>query len=633
MRMISGRFSAVAALLCALLGVTAWGTDSRKQATASGVSSLPADAQASISAALGRDLLDYHVRMKHGALATENARQRLKAEFSDRGVSIETGNTHWAMSLLGYGHGDALTAATDTAPHAIANRVEYRRGPITEWYVNGPLGLEQGFTISKRPGNGKGQPLTIALTLSGDLTPSVDGDGKGLALAGGRGGASLVYTGLTARDADGKDLHAWLEVRGKQLLLRAGEAGARYPVAIDPLVQLAQLTASFGTVGDSVGYSVAISGNTVVVGAPFEAAELGAGYVFVKPASGWANMTQTAKLTASDGASGDLLGLSVAISGNAVVVGAPNAYGAGSAYVYVRPAQGWTNITETAKLTPSNPAFQYGSLGWSVSISGDTIVAGVPDAQPVSGNSSEGGGCVFVKPAGGWVSMTETADLSALHPQNNDYLGQSVAISGNTVVAGMPGWNGGGSAGQGAAYVFVRPANGWVSMTETAELLASDGRLYDQLGTSVAINGNIAVAGAPLATIGFNEYQGAVYVFTAPAGGWTDEYQTAKLTASDGLPGDELGYSVSLDGKDLVAGAPNVFIGSKAYQGAAYAFREPANGWVNGTQTTEFTESRGLAYDGFGSAVSGSGGTAAVGTPGGVLGGPGVIGRAYVFGP
>src|SRR4029077_797489 len=110
-----------------------------------------------------------------------------------------------------------------------------------------------------------------------------------------------------------KKLQASLEVQGERLLLKVDDSSARYPIVIDPIVQSAELTASGGQHEDQFGYSVAVSRNTVVVGAPGVNFGQGATYVFVKPAAGWSNMMQTAELTASNGAASDSFGYSVAI--------------------------------------------------------------------------------------------------------------------------------------------------------------------------------------------------------------------------------------------------------------------------------------------------------------------------------
>ena len=253
--------------------------------------------------------------------------------------------------------------------------------------------------------------------------------------------------------------------------------------------------------------------------------------------------TETAKLTASDGAGGDSLGTSVAVSGDTVVVGAPLDSGAtagqGSAYVFVKPGGGWVSATETAKLTASDGAAD-DSFGHSVAVSGDTVVVGA-GFDNVGPNANQGSAYVFVKPGGGWVSATETAKLTASDGAGNDRLGQSVAVSGDTVVVGAYFDNVGTNADQGSAYVFVKPGGGWVSATETAKLTASDGAAGDRLGQSVAVSGDTAVVGAYFDDVGTNANQGSAYVFVKPGGGWVSATETEKLTASDGAVNDLFG--------------------------------------------------------------------------------------------
>src|SRR6266849_8402020 len=139
------------------------------------------------------------------------------------------------------------------------------------------------------------------------------------------------------------------------------------------LNQLAALTASdSGGRGDGFGVPIAMSGDTIVVGAPF-AHGTGAAYVFVKPKSGWANMTETAELTASDGYPFLEFGLSVGISGNTIVVGS---FGHNAAYVFTQPQGGWKNMTETAVLSNNNGVATL--FGEYVAIDGTTIAVSEP---------------------------------------------------------------------------------------------------------------------------------------------------------------------------------------------------------------------------------------------------------------
>jgi uncharacterized protein (DUF2345 family) len=424
-----------------------------------------------------------------------------------------------------------------------------------------------------------------------------------------------------------------MEVRGEELLLRVDDAGARYPIVVDPFVQQAKLTASDGAVSDGFGFSVAISGDTVVVGAPGKNSFQGAAYVFVKPIGGWnGNLTQTAKLTASDGLTFDLFGYSVAISGDTVVVGARSKNGSrGAAYVFVKPSSGWSgNLTETAKLTASDGAVA-DEFGFSVAISGDTVVVGAPFAD-ISPNSNQGTAYVFVKPGSGWSgNLTETAKLTASDGAVADEFGFSVAISGDTVAVGALGDDIGANSNQGAAYVFVKPSGGWSgNLTENAKLTAFDGAAFDLFGFSVAISGDTVVVGAPRK----NSSQGAAYVFVKPSGGWSGNLtENAKLTAFDGAAFDEFGNSVAVSGDTVVVGAPFDDIGANTDQGAAYVFVKPSGGWtMTSTFDAKLTASDGAADDEFGRSVAISGGTVVVGARFADIGTNADRGAAYVFG-
>ncbi|HEY6292912.1 MAG TPA: FG-GAP repeat protein [Terriglobia bacterium] len=583
------------------------------------LASLPPVAQARISGALGRDLPSYQVQRLAGVRASgfeaRNPRQRLRADFTSGGLSVHSGQAVWRLALAGFGYDRVarevargvetrsvdlrLSAGTRegqdmhnrsappaVSPVATGNRVEYRRGALIEWYVNGPLGVEQGFTLSRLPPkdkepstndqglrtNDKGL-LTISLKLSGSLKTSVR-DSTGLTLSR-DGHPVLRYTGLTAYDANGTELRAWLELQGQRLLLRADDAGARYPITIDPIVQLAELTASDGAASEALGSSIAISGNTVVAGAPTGSALGGAAYVFVEPATGWANMTQTAKLTTTDSQRPGELGASVAMSGNTVVVGAPlvlvdGHVDQGAAYVYVEPPGGWKDMIATAKLTAFDGEDD-DFFGSAVAIDNGTVAVGAP-AELVPGMAY-----VYVEPSGGWktTSMYD-AKLTASDGTTYDQFGGSVSMSGNTIVTGAQHTR--------AAYVFVRPAEGWTSMTQTAELTAS-GRPGGDLGISVSISGNTIVAGAPTTPLTY-DLEGAVYLFVKPAAGWANMAPTATLTASNARYGASLGQSVAISGNTVLAGA----IGAgPSLGGAVYVFVEPKAGWVTMTQTSEFT--------------------------------------------
>ncbi len=336
--------------------------------------------------------------------------------------------------------------------------------------------------------------------------------------------------------------------------------------------QQAKLTTYDGDVPDLFGFSVCISGDYAIVGAFIDDLDQGAAYVFEKPAGGWSDMTQTAKLTASDAASGDNFGYSVSISGDYVVVGA---YGAGdgsyvgAAYIFEKPATGWADMTQTAKLTASD-GDDNDDFGIKVSISGDYAIVGASQRW-----YDHGSAYVFEKPATGWTDMTQTAKLTASDGDESDFFGTSVSISGDYAIVGAYGDDYNGSR-TGSAYVFEKPAGGWSDMTQTAKLTASDGELGDYFGFhAVSISDDYAIVGA--CGVG-SYYVGAAYIFVKPATGWADMTEKAKLTASDGAEGDWFGISVCISGDYAIVGAHGDDVSgdpSGEAEGSAYIFGLP----------------------------------------------------------
>ncbi len=307
-----------------------------------------------------------------------------------------------------------------------------------------------------------------------------------------------------------------------------------------PWVQLAKLTPSDCPDLWDCDTSVAISGDTVVVSGGDSEPEA---YVYVKPATGWADMTETAKLTTSDGATL----WSVAIDGDTVVAAS---FTSNLAYVFVKPAGGWVDMTETATLTLTGS----GEAGSQASISGDTVV--------VASDYGVDGVFLFVKPASGWTNMTETAKLTASGSGCGRYFAEWLAISGDTVVA---------TGGGGPACVFVKPAGGWTDMTETAQLTAS----HSQPLFAVSVSGDTVVAGDTGAKIGSHKNQGAVYVFVKPAGGWTNMKETARLTVFNGKAWDQLGFAVAVTPTRVAVTAEY----SSQIPGVVYVYHKPASGW------------------------------------------------------
>lgn len=340
------------------------------------------------------------------------------------------------------------------------------------------------------------------------------------------------------------------------------------------------LTASDGIEGDYFGYSVAISGDCIVIGAYKDGENnQGAAYVFEKPLSGWTDMTETAKLSVSDDYDDyDCLGYSVNISGDIIVLGASrddvsNSSGIarGSAYVYEKPLDGWVSMTETAKLTASDGQ-NYDEFGCSVDISGDCIVVG---AQMEEGDGeSRGAAYVFKEPFVGWTDMTETAKLTASTPEDYDFFGASVSIDGSTIVVGTPG-------NSGLVYVFNRQAIGWENWDESALLHSLPESVNANFGSSVCISNNDILVGADFDQTDGYQY-GAAYIFTKPATGWEDTIPSAKFSSATGSGFVSLGKSVSVSGDNCFVGCfSNDSIDHRA--GAVSTFSKPGSEWVDTT--------------------------------------------------
>ena len=392
----------------------------------------------------------------------------------------------------------------------------------------------------------------------------------------------------------------------------------------DLRVQVGELNAEgVGAFGSASGVAITADGATAVVGAA------GAAYVFTTGPSGWGDAIQVARLGASDGVAA-YFGHSVAISddGATVAVAAmmtqigANA-SAGAVYVFTRPAAGWSDGVEPARLTASDDGAG-DQLGYSLALSADgtTIAAGAQlwNLGPSGTVVTAGKAYVFTRPATGWASRTETAQLTASNRAAGDCFGSGVAVDrdATTIVVGARLKTILGVECEGAAFVFVRTSPTLQSWSEAATLtlpLPSDIRYADQLGDSVAVSrdGSTVVAGA----IARGSIRGAACVYVRPASGWAStSAATADLTASDGSVSDWLGSSVAMsaDGSLIVAGAPGKQIGIGSGEGQAYTFVRPAAGWASATESSRFLGPSGESFGlGAACAVTGDGSVVVVG--------------------
>ena len=302
---------------------------------------------------------------------------------------------------------------------------------------------------------------------------------------------------------------------------------------------------------DEFGTAVALSGDTMLVGAPQGFAHSGLqGSVFVYEYDG-ASWNQTARLAPFDASVEHMFfGVSVAIDGDRALVGAYGGNGyAGSAYVFERSGSVWT---ETAWLTASDAEVP-DSFGWSVALEGDRALVGAH----TEGSGSSYGAVYAFEHATTW---NEVAKLTPSDPTPGKFFGSSVALSDMLAVIGAIGDDSIGQA-TGAAYVFEWSGSTWV---ETKKILAPDQTENDVFGSSVALNDSRVLVGASA------DGAGSVYASRRQGSDWVHE---AKLLASDGTISDNLGFSVAMQGDLVLAGAPNL---SQNGPGKAYFFQIPS---------------------------------------------------------
>lgn len=406
----------------------------------------------------------------------------------------------------------------------------------------------------------------------------------------------------------------------------AADGALGIPSVTDSSAWLEQkVSADDGTYLGAFGWSFAMEGNTALIGAYYQTIGAnsfqGAVYVFTESNGVW---TQTQELTASDGAGGDNFGTSVAIDGDTVLIGAPSvAIGSnlnvGAAYVFTRSGGTWI---QGQKLMADDGAAS-STFGISVAVRGSMTLIGAHGAA-INGQNSQGAVYAFTASGGTW---SQAQKLVASDGVASDQFGQQLSLDahGTTVVIGSDQATYADSfPGTGAAYVFNLQGDTW---TQTQRLEADDGQLADYFGRWTAIQGSTIVIGAPASPdSGGNPFMGSAYVFTESGGTWT---QTQKLTADDGVSGDFFADAVAIAGNTILIGAPGATIGGNPFVGAAYVYSFDGASW---NQSDKIVPSDGAYGDEFGYAVALRDDlTALVGSPHPTDDGSGSTGAAYFY--
>lgn len=554
-----------------------------------------------------------------------NPGQDITARFLDDGARIESGHPGggWRalLRLEAMGRSASLLPVGPANVTADSRRVEYHRAQVTEWYENREDGFEHGLTVAARPpAAGSGGPLRIVIALEGvSARPAVDprGPGAAIELVTPGGTPVLRYGDIKAWDSRGTPVDAAMRAEQGRVILTVADAGAAYPLTIDPLIvsleqKLGPGVTGDGAGGDWFGRSAALDGNTAVLGVPYDntaaGASAGSAHVFIRNGEGW---YWEGKLSAADGTTNDYFGASVSVSGDTAIVGS---YGddtgagqdSGSAYVFIRVEGIWG---QQAKLTAGDgaPADQFGR---SVSADGDTAMIGASRDDAGAGSAY-----AFVRTGTNWGQQ---AKLTAGDRLSNDAFGSSVALDGDTALVGAPDDSTAAATSSGSAYVFVRGGGAW---NQRQKLTASDPGQYDHFGASVALDGATALVGAKEEGWPAGSDFGAAYVFVRGGSTWS---QQAKLASDIGGEDREFGRSVALSGDTALVGAPYAGV-----SGSAFAFIRSGTAWG---QQAILTPGDGGDGDEFGYAVALDQDTALVGAPGDDIPGVGeVAGSAYVL--
>jgi hypothetical protein len=539
-----------------------------------------------------------------------NRAQDLRGRFGERGLAVTTraGAGEVRLSLAAWGREGGLTVAEAVAATegpcvaaglvdvsgACVRQVTYTRPGLTEWWENGADGLEQGFTVTARPG-GVGD-LVFDLAVTG-AEVSVAGDEATLRRPS---GDPLRFGNLAAWDETGRSLPSWMEETSTGLRLVVDDTGAVGVVTVDPLLTTAGWTSEVNQTGANFGNVVAHAGDVngdgfgdVVVGArSYDGGEVNEGraYVFLGSASG---LSSTAAWTAESNQAEAQFGFSAASAGDVngdgfgdVVVGAltysNGESGEGRVYVYLGSAAG---LATTAAWTAESNQVN-GNYGHTVSSAGDVnrdgygdLVLGVPSLD--NGAADEGLALVYLGSASG---LAATPAWSAESDQATANFGWTACSAGDVngdgygdLVVGAPAFDN-GQVDEGRAYVYLGNASG---LAATAAWTIESNQPGARYGHSAAAAGDVnadgygdVVVGAPFYDNG-NTDEGQAYLYVGRASGLSTSPLWIAEPQQDGAG---FGHAVASAGDvngdgfaDLVIGAIS-YDGGQTDEGRAYVY-------------------------------------------------------------
>ena len=465
-----------------------------------------------------------------------NPGQDFTARFLSAGsVRFESGDPEdaWQVGFRYSGAGDASTVAVE------GTRAEFLHPDgVREWFDNRSSGIEHGFTLDRRPPHGA--RLEIALDAMSAIQEDPD-DAGALLLHDAQGSPRLRYAGLKAWDADGQDLLAAMEATATGLVITVDDRAARYPLTIDPLItvlsqELDPPITGPGSHQDLFGRSVAFDGDTALIGAPYDYSvtgkrQAGNAYIFTRGGEG-TNETWTlqGKLGTGGAVEDNCYGAAVALQGDIAVIGVPNdgsriSISPGTVRVWARSNGQWT---EQARI--EQPTFQVpgptseSTLGWHLALSGETLVLGIPGANLVE---------VYTRSGTQW-SKQQRIPSPWIGATN---FGSAVAMEGDNLVVGAEGtWT-----SQGCVYYYTRSNGVWSGVKLTTPPDIATGDYY---GSEVAISGDTIMATAT--------GRGCVYPFQKAGQTWEAGTKLTSTTLGEDVSG--FGNALAIEGDHALIG-------------------------------------------------------------------------------
>jgi fibronectin type 3 domain-containing protein len=517
-----------------------------------------------------------------GTLVADNPAQHLGALFTPRGVALTPVqhtrlNPHAPHRLLAKMPGapfELRTQSVDGArnapvsPVASANRVEYQHPGYVEWYVNDAKGLEQGWTLNAAALDGKSPSIRIAVGGARTVAEGADA----IRIEDHQGKLRYRYAGLKVADATQRVLPAHLRlVRPGIIEIAVDDQGAQYPVTIDPALTVTETVALSDPApnppySDNYGYSTAVNGDTVVIGASGTNSCEGTAYIYSRNQGGSGAWGLADTLIDPGATECDYFAGSVAVYGDTVIIGAFGNANQGKAYIYSRSPSGTGSGSGIWGLaaTVSDPGATSGDeFAGSVAVNGDTAVIGASGTA-----SQQGRAYVFSRNQGGAGAWGLAATLNDPAATSKDFFGSSVAVYGDTAVA----------SASGIAYIFSRNQGGTGIWGLAASLNKPGAVGDDSFGGPVAVHGDTVLVGA--SSSGLN---GKVCIFGRNQGGagqWgietilNDPAEASNENLNDSY-NDSFGGSLAVYGDTVVVGART---GSGASQGMVYVFNRNQGG-------------------------------------------------------